>query len=173
MKRVVLAALLLTACQTRPTLPSFGVVPYFNLTDQTGHPFDSHVLDGKPWIANFIFTSCPGPCPRMSSQLRDLRTLTPQKVSFTVDPARDTPDVLASYAKRYNADPQTWHFLTGPQSELHHLSRQVFKLGDVDRQLEHSTRFVLIDGQRRIRGYYDSSDPEKLSQLAQDAKYVD
>ena len=73
--------------------------------------------------------------------------------------------VLAAYGKRFDADPARWFFLTGAQSDLHNLSRNVFKLGNIDGTLEHSTRFVLIDGKGRIRGYYDSSDPEKLAEL--------
>jgi protein SCO1/2 len=172
-KAVLFISLTLAACTSRPPLPSFGVVPYFQLTSQTGQTFDSRVLDGKVWVANFIFTSCPGPCPRMSSQMRDLRAAVPQLVSFTIDPARDTPAVLAAYAHRYEADPQRWHFLTGAQSELQLLARNVFKVGDVDGALEHSTRFILVDGKRRIRGFYDSSDRDKIRQLIADIQHVE
>ncbi len=149
------------------------MVPYFQLTSQTGKPFDSHVLDGKPWVANFIFTSCPGPCPRMSGQMRELRSAAPQLVSFTIDPARDTPEVLATYAQRFEANSQTWHFLTGTQSKHNELARNVFKVGDVDGKLEHSTRFILVDGKRRIRGFYDSSDGDKIRELLRDIKDVE
>jgi cytochrome oxidase Cu insertion factor (SCO1/SenC/PrrC family) len=163
--------LLIAGCAKGPSLPSYGVVPDFILTDQTGRPFSSRAeLDGKVWAANFIFTNCAGPCPRMSSQFRKIRAEVGhldnfRQVSFTIDPARDTADVLASYGKRFDADPARWFFLTGAQSDLHNLSRNVFKLGNIDGTLEHSTRFVLIDGKGRIRGYYDSSDPEKLAEL--------
>ena len=93
-------------------------------------------------------------------------------VSFTIDPTRDTPPVLAAYGKRFGADSQRWYFLTGTQAELHHLCRNVFKLGDVDGTLQHTTRFVLIDSDRRIRGYYDSSEAETIRQLIEDIKEV-
>ena len=91
-------------------------------------------------------------------------------VSFTIDPKRDTPEVLAAYGRRFQADPANWALLTGPQSELHNLSRNVFMLSDVDGTLEHSTRFVLIDRESRVRNYYDSSDPESVRQLIGDLR---
>lgn len=171
--------LLLTSCSLRQTLPSYGVVPKFHLTDQMGRPFYSErELDGKIWVANFIFTNCAGPCPRMTAQMRHVRDTAESSpdlrlVSFTVDPARDTPGVLADYARRFAADPKSWYFLTGPQSELHRLCRGVFQLGDVDGTLQHSTRFMLIDRKSRIRGYYDSSDEEDMRKLMGDIASVD
>jgi protein SCO1/2 len=172
-----IATVLLTACSTRPGLPSYGVVPDFKLTDQSGRPFTGKKLEGKVWVANFIFTTCAGPCPRMTGQMRDLRDKSERMqdvrlVSFTIDPARDTPEVLSEYGRRYGADPDRWYFLTGPQAELHKLKRYAFKLGNVDGSLEHSTRFVLVDRKSRIRGYYDSSDQEKMQQLLADVTTV-
>jgi protein SCO1 len=173
------ALVLLTAgCARGPSLPSYGVVPDFTLTDQSGRTFSSRSeLDGKVWVANFIFTNCAGPCPRMSAQFRSIREETRGRgnfrlVSFTIDPARDTPQVLAAYGKRYRAEPGKWFLLTGAQPDLHNLSRNVFKLGDITGALEHSTRFVLIDGKGRIRGYYDSSDADKLAELLSHINYL-
>jgi protein SCO1 len=169
-------ALLLAGCASGPSLPSYGVVPDFKLTDQSGRTFDSRSqLDGKVWVANFIFTTCAGPCPRMTSQLRRIRDEAQDRselrlVSFTIDPERDTPAALAEYGKRFGADPDKWFFLTGTQSDLNSLSRKTFMLGNVDGSLEHSTRFVLVDRKSRIRGFYDSSDPEKIQALAADLR---
>lgn len=91
-----------------------------------------------------------------------------QLVSFTIDPQRDTPDKLADYGKRFTADPKDWAFLTGSMAELNHLGKDVFMLQPVNGSLEHSTRFSLIDPQGRVRGYYDSSDPENLRRLIED-----
>ena len=93
-------------------------------------------------------------------------------VSFTVDPARDTPEALAKYAEHYEADPNRWFFLTGPQDTLNYLARHAFMLGDVDGALQHSTRFVLVDRQSRIRGYYLTSDEDAIPYLIADAKQV-
>ena len=167
--------LFLAACASKPALPSFGVVPDFTLTDQTGAAFNSSALDKKVWIADFVFTNCPGPCPRMSSQMHQVQTAlagddTVRFVSFTVDPQRDTPPVLAAYAQRFDATPGKWFFLTGPQADLNRMSRGVFMLGDVDGSLQHSTRFALIDGASRIRGYYQTSEPEAIPTLIADAR---
>jgi protein SCO1/2 len=85
-----------------------------------------------------------------------------------VDPERDTPEVLAAYGKRYQANPARWTFLTGPQKDLHALSRDAFKLGDVTGDLEHSTRFVLVDRKSRIRGYYNTWEKEAIPNLLAD-----
>lgn len=90
-----------------------------------------------------------------------------QMVSFTVDPARDTPEVLAAYAQRHHAG-ERWTFLTGTMEELHNLKRNVFLLGNVDGELNHSTRFVLVDKQGRIRAFYDTSEPSSIRQLISD-----
>jgi protein SCO1 len=170
-----LVALGLSGCGGKP-LPSYGVVPDFAFTDQTGAPFSSaKALDHKIWVANFIFTNCPGPCPRMSSQMHQVQTALVgddgfRFVSFTVDPARDTPPVLAAYAQHFEAQAGKWFFLSGAQKDLHHLSRDVFQLGNVDGSLEHSTRFALVDGKSRIRGYYLSSEADAIPRLIADAR---
>ena len=166
-------------------LDSYGTVPDFTLTDQNGAAFSSAAeLKGVDWIADFIYTTCPGPCPRMSSQMHEVQTALSgsdqnadgiptdklRLVSFTVDPAHDSPPVLADYAKRFGAKPGIWFFLTGPEDALHHLSRDVFMLGDINGSLEHSTRFVLVDRRSRIRGFYLTSEPDAIARLIADTK---
>lgn len=166
----------LTGCEPRASrLPVLGQVPDFELTDSTGRPFFGSSLRGKVWVEDFLFTTCLGPCPRMTSRLHQIQEDTRripgvEIVSMTVDPARDTPAVLADYSKEHAADTSRWHFLTGPQPKLHHLCRNVFLLGDVDGSLEHSTKYVLIDKKMRIRGYYDSFDPDEIQKLVSDIK---
>ena len=172
---LVLSVLALAGCSASAGLPSYGVVPDFSLTDQSNQPFlSANVLRGKVWIADFIFTNCAGPCPRMSAQMRQVDNALHniKLVSFTVAPARDTPEVLQKYAQRYQAEPGIWYFLTGSQSDLHNLARNVFLLGDVNGDLQHSTRFVLIDKRSRVRGYYLTSDDDAIPRLIADAKHV-
>jgi protein SCO1 len=173
---LVLSVLALAGCSASAGLPSYGVVPDFSLIDQSNQPFlSANTLRGKVWIADFIFTNCAGPCPRMSAQMRQVdNALHDIKfVSFTVDPTRDTPEVLQKYAQRYQAEPGIWYFLTGSQADLHNLARNVFLLGDVNGDLEHSTRFVLIDKRSRVRGYYLTSDDDAIPRLIADAKHVE
>lgn len=180
MKRIALIAgtlLLAAACRrSAPPLPAYGEVPDFQLTDQNGNPFHGRSLTGKIWVADFMFTSCMGPCPRMTSRLHQVQDSVANLkdfnlVSFTIDPAKDTPAVLKEYAKEHAAAAH-WYFLTGPQPTLHNLCRNVFKLGDVDGSLTHSTRFMLIDRHSQIRGYYDSFDPDSMQQLESDIRAV-
>jgi protein SCO1 len=175
---VLAMALALTACfLRRHSLEVFGEIPPFDLVAQDGQPFHSQVLAGKIWVADFIYTTCPGPCPRMTSQMREVQDavlkVPPVRdnvrfVSFTVDPANDTPPVLTAYAKTHGASPSLWYFLTGPVPTLQMLDRDAFKLGNLDASMQHSTRFVLVDGQGRIRGYYDTSDSSSIPKLISD-----
>jgi protein SCO1/2 len=176
MKLLAVLALLyaLTACsQHTPSLEVLGDIPQFELVAQNGQPFHSQVLAGKIWVADFIYTTCPGPCPRMTSQMREvqdavLKIPDVRLVSFTVDPAQDTPPVLTAYAKTHGAASSIWYFLTGPVTTLQTLDRDAFKLGNIDGTLQHSTRFVLVDRQARIRGYYDTSDSSAIPKVISD-----
>ncbi len=161
----LLLLLTLAGCRQETPLPVYWQIPPFHLTAQSGQPFDSKSLAGSVWVADFIYTTCPGPCPRMSSQMRGVQTAvqsTPgvKLVSFTVDPKEDTPAVLAAYATRYHAEPGRWYFLTGAQADLQTLCRDGFKLGNVDGTLQHSTRFVLVDRHGRVRGFYNPSEDD-------------
>lgn len=164
------AAFFLAACAPQKPLEVLGQIASFQLTDQTGRAFDSRSLAGHIWVADFIYTTCPGPCPMMSSdmhKLQDRTASTPdlKLVSFTVDPAHDTPPILAAYARHFVANPARWSFLTGEQAKLNDLGFNSFHLNAVDGSLVHSTRFVLVDRRMRIRGYYSSSDDGFINQL--------
>jgi protein SCO1/2 len=172
------AALILGGCQRAAPLPVLGTVPSFTLTAQDGSTFDSAVLADKVWVADFIFTNCTGPCPRMTSQMRRLQKAFEgngglKLVSISVDPARDTPVALASYAEKFHADHAQWTFLTGPVPTIHKLSRNVFLLGDVDgKNMEHSTRFMLVDRRARIRGSYVMAASESMPKLMGDIRVL-
>jgi protein SCO1 len=168
----------MAGCGRPEPLPVLSTLPEFQLVDQAGQPFDSRSLDGHVWVANFVFTTCTGPCPMMSSQMRRVQNSTAgtpdvKLVSFTVDPAHDTPPVLAAYAKNFGCNPARWHFLTGDQARLDDLGRNGFKLNSVDGSLNHSTRFVLVDRARRIRGYYASSEEGFLKKLIHDLRRLE
>jgi len=173
--------LLLTAlagCRGQAPLPVYWQLPPFELTAQSGQPFDSKSLAGNVWVADFIFTTCPGPCPRMSSQMRGVQSAVAnlpdvKLVSFTVDPKNDTPAALAAYANRYHASPGRWFFLTGEQAALENICRNGFKLGDVDGSLVHSTRFVLVDRHTRVRGFYSPAEDGAVARLLHDIRTLE
>ena len=154
----------------------YGPAPDFSLTERSGRVFSKTELLGKPWIADFIFTSCPSQCPVMSLHMRRLQNVFPPQsgfrfVSFTVDPERDTPQVLSEYADRYGAEKNRWFFLTGAKSEINRILKGFF-LSSADEPAMHSIRFILVDAQGKIRGYYDSSEPGALKQLIHDAEIL-
>src|SRR5256884_8883979 len=160
------------------TVSSYGTVPEFVLLNQDEKNFGSAQLRGKIWIADFIYTTCPGPCPMISSRMSELQE--PLKktdvhlVSFSVDPAKDTPQVLRGYAEKLQAEPGRWDFLTGPQSTIYNLSRNGFKLavGDEKGVPIHSTRMILVDRHGEIRGYYVAIQADGFTELSADTTHV-
>lgn len=161
---------------SRPILADYGPAPEFSLTERNGASFSKEELLGSPWIANFIFTRCAGQCPLMNLKMRGLQSRLGAEngfrfVSFTVDPENDTPEVLSAYADRFGAEKGRWFFLTGPQAEIDRILGGFF-LGPVEELAMHSLRFILVDGQGRIRGYYDSSDGAAMKQLLHDSDLI-
>ena len=168
---LIVVAVFLASCGQKP-LPVIGDVPRFQLTDHLGRNFDSSALDGHVWVADFIFTNCEGPCPRMSSHMKALQGKTDSAVkliSFTVDPARDTPPVLADYAKKFEDDNKKWLFLTGSVATLNMLDQDAFKEGSVGGEIEHSTYFALVDKKGHIRGMYGLTAGDPVEKIAKDA----
>lgn len=155
-------------------LPVLGQVMPFSMTDQDGQEMTLAGLDGVTWIADFIFTSCAGACPIMSSKMSELQAVFADNpkiklVSFSVDPDTDTPAVLLEYGKRYRANPGKWTFLTGEMSVISRLAANDFHLGAVDEPIFHSTYFTIVDASGTIRGYYDSADDAAMATLVKDA----
>jgi len=163
------------------TVSSYGTVPSFQLVNQNEQPFGSAQLAGKIWIADFIYTMCPGPCPMISSRMSELQKPLEKTdvhlVSFSVDPDKDTPQVLRSYAEKWQAEPGRWDFLTGPKSAIYNLSHDGFKLAVADGSDAqgipvHSTRMVLVDRHGQIRGYYDATEADAVTKLVADTNHL-
>jgi protein SCO1/2/putative membrane protein len=156
----------------------------FGLTERSGRTITNTDLADRVWIASFVFTHCPLSCPRISSVMKGLQgrlAETPvQLVSITVDPERDTPDVLTEYARKFGADANRWWFLTGPKPNVERLIVERFKLGlaaaapgDVQAGAEsftHSDRLALVGRGNRITGYFDTKDPHEIERLVERAK---
>jgi cytochrome oxidase Cu insertion factor (SCO1/SenC/PrrC family) len=163
-------------------LGDFGVVPEFALVSQNGDSVHLQDLRGQVWVADFFFTHCASTCPMMSARFESLaQQIDPERVrlvSFSVDPERDTPERLAEYAERFDVAPGRWLFLTGDKPQIRALVRDGFHLGVSEPSPEdlaagaeavlHSTRFVLVDPEGRIRGYYDGDDDDAMEQLGHD-----
>jgi protein SCO1 len=168
------AAVFLVACSDRASnLPHYGAVPPFTMTDSQGHRFDSAQLHGKVWIADFIYTNCPAACPMMTAKMHSvskkvLGDKDVRLVSISVDPTRDTPPVLNDFAQRFGGPTPRWVFLTGTPDTVHLLAYQTFHVGDVLGKIEHSTKFVLVDKDGEIRGYYSSLGQNDIPAMLKD-----
>lgn len=169
---------------TRPKpLPEIGVMPDFKLVDQSGGIVTSESYAGKTLLVGFIYTNCPDICPMTTAKMRSIQQDLAQAgllgdvqlLSFSVDPERDTPDVLAKYAAQYKADLGTWRFLTGGPEYVHRLIVEGFKFGtqkmdqhehDHEKEItggqpymvSHTDRIALVDRQGRIRAAYHTED---------------
>ena len=165
-------------------LPVLRTISSMDLVDQEGEPVNLQTFRGQPWFANIIFTRCPGPCARMTQKMRQLQEALPaeasevQLVSLTTDPDFDTPEVLSQYARKFQADTQSWKFLTGTKEEIVRVSTQEWLLvmlekGEAERESPndiflHSTLTVLMDGLGRIRGTYEILEEGQLEEALDD-----
>ncbi len=156
-------------------------IPPFSLTNQDSLLFTEKDLEGKVFIADFVFTTCPGICPVMTKNMARLQqNLADQEdiwfITHTVDPERDTPPILKRYARRWEADLSNWTFLTGEREDIYQLSKQGYRLGVAigeegsTEEFDHSGRMVLVDRDRIIRGYYDGTDSLSINRLWYDTK---
>jgi len=157
-------------------LEKLASVPEFTLVDQSGETISLSDLKGSPWVANFVFTTCKGPCPLMSARMSELSTKLGKAedvrlVSFTVDPENDSPEVLDAYATDLQADPDQWSFVTGEPDQVRELIGKGFlqPLGEgKEGEPIHSTRFVVVDGNGDIRSFREGMDPEVLQKILVD-----
>ncbi len=166
-------------------LPVMGTVPPFSFTDQDGKTVTREDFLGLPSVVDFIFTTCPDVCPRLTGILKGLQDRLMQEgggseprwrfLSFTVDPATDTPPVLAAYAQKFGADPRSWRFLTGEREATQTLMEKGFQVAFGEPQAGgtpsslHYASLILVDPEGRIRGYYGSDGPS-LEKLMKDLR---
>lgn len=180
---VPVSALMFTRAAA-PPLPVLAELPAFKLTDEHGRAFGRADLEGRVWIADFVFTSCADACPRLTQKLKHVQDrLVPLEqggniglLSISVDPERDNPDKLLQYAQTFGARDGLWRFLTGPQAEVERTVVKGFHMAmaklpvpaearDVHGEafdIMHGEKLVLVDRRGQIRGYYDADDQDRL-----------
>ncbi len=168
-------ALLVIATADRATseLPVLGKVPQFEFTKQDGAPFGLNEMMGKVNVVDFFFTSCEDLCPLMNGNMARLYQKFDgsdkvQFVSISVDPDRDSLDVLRKYAASFGVNDNRWVFLRQPVQDVIQLSEKGFMLAAINLPYGHSTKFVLVDDMGQIRGYYDGDRTAGMNQLAKD-----
>jgi protein SCO1/2 len=162
-------------------LPVIGPVVDFALTNQNGSAVSLAELRGRVWVADIIFTTCPGPCLKMSRQMKELQQALPttspaRLVTLTTYPEYDTPPILRAYAERFGADTNRWIFLTGPKPEIRKLAVDALKFTALEKKPEkrespqdlfiHSTMFVIVDKRAQLRGVFETTgegvDPQQV-----------
>ncbi len=156
------------------------------LTNQLNQQVSLDEIQGKVIVASYFFTRCPSICPTLTRNMKGLQDAMKMRdprrkidtpfvhfVSFSVDPVRDSATALKKYADRYGINPDVGWLLTGDKQEIYDFAFSEMKLatadgGEVDSNFIHTERFVLLDKDRVVRGYYNGLDSASLSKLAED-----
>jgi len=175
---VSLLAILVTgrADASRRNIPVLYEVPAFTAIESHGEPFGTESLRGKISVVDFFFTSCRGPCPYMGATYAELYRLYAhsdklQLVSFTVDPETDSLPVMRAYAERFGVTDNRWRFVRMPSDQISRFCEEGFKVsGDLPGM--HSTKFILVDAEARIRGYFDYDNPAAIELLKQQVQQL-
>lgn len=154
----------------------------FSFKDQNGKTITQADVDGKIYVAEYFFTTCGSICPIMNKQMQRVQKAYMREsdlkiLSFTVNPEVDTVEQMKRYAVEHGANDDQWHFLTGSKDDLYSLARKSFfvlkpaeaeNLGDAGSDFIHTNNFVLVDRERRIRGYYDGTSTAGVDSLIYD-----
>ena len=154
----------------------------FRLVNQLGDTVTSADVEGQILVADFFFTRCATICPLMTKNLKRIHDRLPadapvQLLSHSVTPEADSVSVLKAYADKHEADPGRWWFLTGPKDDIYTLARKSYFAcldeGDGGYQdFVHTENVVLVDAQGRLRGFYDGTSQEDISQLFSDLSFL-
>ena len=148
--------------------------------DQDGNIFDKTSIEGKVHLANFFFCSCPVVCPKMTSETKKIADTLGERedfllVSYSIDPKRDSMQELKKFAEKFDADKSNWRFVNVGKENVYSLARYSYKIvavqgNEVSNDFIHSELLTLVDKEMRIRGYYDSTNPDELEKLIKDLK---
>lgn len=175
---LILISFILSACQSSPSVHESKIEP-FTFINQNNEPFGTEDLTGTVWIANFIFTKCDTVCIPMTSEMAALQKLLNNEgipvefISFTVDPAIDSPQALKQYIEKYTTDESNWHMLTGyTQKEIETFAMNQFQTmilkPDDSNQVIHGTNFYLIDQHHSIINEYNYTDDAYVEKILED-----
>lgn len=150
----------------------------FSLTDQTSNTVTNDDFKDKIYVADFFFTTCPSICPKMTANLKELSDFYKQDddimfLSHSVTPVKDSVPVLAAYGEEHGADPQKWKLVTGSKKHIYELARRSYFAvttegdgGEAD--FIHTENFILVDKERKIRGFYDGTSKDEMEKLKED-----
>ena len=176
------AFLYATIDSKKSRLPVLNDVRPFSFQRQDGQQVTEKDIKGKVYIAEFFFTTCPGICPKMNTNMRAVYEKFKNKdkfliLSHTVDPENDTIARLKVYADSLGADVKNWWFLTGTKEALYKAARESYILDDpqnnaidIKEQFLHTQFFALVDKNGRVRGIYDGLKKSELAKLNADVE---
>lgn len=151
----------------------------FEFTNQNGKIISDKDLEGKIYVAEYFFTTCGTICPIMNKQMQRVQKAYAKRndfkiLSFTVDPETDNVAQMKKYATEHHVDDAQWWFLTGDKDKLYDLARKSFfvlkpaeaeNVGDAGSDFIHTNNFVLIDKNKKIRGYYNGIEKQSVDSL--------
>ena len=152
-------------------------IPNFTLVDQDSTLITEKTVEGKIYLADFFFTSCPTICPKVKKNMKKIYNEYKDRSDFlilshSIDTKYDTVGRLAWYADKFNIESSTWHLLTGDKTAIYNLAKEYYiaavESDEAAGGYDHSGLVALVDRQRRIRGLYDGTDPEKMKELKRD-----
>jgi len=154
-------------------------IPSFSFTNQNGETITEKTVEGKIYVADFIFTKCAGICPKMTANMGFLQDKFQNDddillLSHSVTPDMDSVPVLKKYAEAKGVISGKWHLLTGKQTEIYRLAKKEYYAGDTigyyqtGNEFLHTENFILVDKKRRIRGVYNGTLPLEMERLIED-----
>jgi protein SCO1/2 len=139
----------------------------FELTERSGKLVKSEQLLGQPYVVSFFFSTCPSVCPQQNQKIKELQEQFAGRgvrfLSISVDPEKDTPEVLREYAARFGADEDQWLFLTGDLTYIRRIGGEIFQQ-PIDKGF-HTERFVLVDDEGKIEGFYSWPEDRQFEKL--------
>ncbi|MGI9442166.1 MAG: SCO family protein, partial [Rubripirellula sp.] len=139
----------------------------FELIERNGELVKSEQLLGQPYVVSFFFSTCPSICVQQNQKLKELQEAFKGEgvrfVAISVDPETDTPEVLTEYAARFGADAEQWLFMTGDLTYIRRIGGEIFRQ-PVNKQF-HTERFVLVDPEGKIEGFYNWPDKPQFKKL--------
>lgn len=157
-------------------------IPGFSFVNQLGDTVTRDDFEGKIYVADFFFATCPGICPKMSAQMLRVQNRFKNNpdvllLSHTVNPEQDTVEALKAYAEMVHADHGKWHFVTGSKEDIYRQALYGYLVNASEDVLApggflHSEMFVLVDKQGHIRGFYDGTDVKDVNRLIDEIKVL-
>ena len=153
-------------------------VPTFSFPAHSGETVDNAFFEGKVYVTDFFFTRCAEACPKMTAQLARVQERFPNPGNFrilshTLDPDRDSIPVLQRYADKYGAQEGFWYFVTGDKKDIYDIGKKGYYQTVIDENesfINHSSKFVLVDEEGMIRGFYEGLDSAEVDMMMKDVK---